>query len=203
MIAYLKGRVVAKGAESAVIETGGVGYEVFFCEPSLDAIGPEGAIVEAFVAESISMYGGTALYGFLSREEKQLFDLLRDAVPNTGAKKAMEYLGKAVKSLPDFARAVAAKDPKPLTAIFGFTAKTAEKLITALKDKLPSAGLGGPAGAMEQAPASYMQAMNALTALGFRAAEARAALEEAASEAGPQASAEAIIRLALKRLSPK
>lgn len=203
MIAYLKGRVVAKGAESAVIETGGVGYEVFFCEPSLDSLGPEGAPAEAFIAESISMYGGTALYGFLSREEKQLFDLLRDAVPNTGAKKAMDYLGKAVKSLPDFTRAVAAKDPKPLTAIFGFTAKTAEKLIAALKDKLPASGLAGPAGAPGAVPASYMQAMSALTALGFRAAEARAALEEAAAEAGQQASAEAIIRLALKRLSPK
>jgi Holliday junction DNA helicase RuvA len=203
MIAYLKGRVVARNAESAVIETGGVGYEVFFCEPSLEALGPEGSVVEAFVAESISMYGGTALYGFLSRDEKKLFDLLRDAVPNTGAKKAMEYLGKAVKSLPDFTRAVAAKDPKPLTAIFGFTAKTAEKLIAALKDKLPASGLAGPAGALSAVPPGYTQAMSALTALGFRASESRAALEEAAAEAGPQASAEAIIRLALKRLSPK
>lgn len=202
MIAYLKGLVVLKNAESAVIETGGVGYEVFFCEPSLGALA-EGALAEAYIAESISMYGGTALYGFLSREEKQLFDLLRDAVPNTGAKKAMDYLGKAVKSLPDFTRAVAAKDPKPLTAIFGFTAKTAEKLIAALKDKLPASGLGGPAGAFSAPAASYIQAMGALTALGFRAGEARTALEEAAAEAGPQAGAEAIIRLALKRLSPK
>ena len=203
MIAWLRGTVVAKYAESAVIETGGVGYEVFFCEPSLEALGPEGSAAEAFIAESISMYGGTALYGFLSKEEKLLFDLLRDAVPNTGAKKAMDYLGKAVKSLPDFTRAVAAKDPKPLTAIFGFTAKTAEKLIAALKDKLPASGLAVPSGPMAAAAASYTQAMSALTALGFRASEARMALEEAASEAGPQASAEAIIRLALKRLSPK
>ena len=203
MIAYLRGRVVIKNAESAVIETSGVGYEVFFCEPSLDSLGNEGSPAEAFIAESISMYGGTALYGFLSREEQQLFDLLRDAVPNTGAKKAMDYLGKAVKSLPDFTRAVAARDPKPLTAIFGFTAKTAEKLIVSLKDKLPASGLGGPSGAFSAPAGSYIQAMSALTALGFRAGEARSALEEAAAEAGPLADAEAIIRLALKRLAPK
>jgi len=204
MIAYLKGRVVAKNAESAVIEAGGVGYEVFFCEPSLEAVGAEGSQAEAFIAESISMYGGTALYGFLTREEKQLFDMLRDAVPNTGAKKALDYLGKAVKSLPDFTRAVAAKDPKPLTAIFGFTAKTAEKLIAALKDKLPSSGLGGGAAGAFGAPSgSYTQAMSALTGLGFRAADARAALEDSAAEAGPQATPEIIIRLALKRLAPK
>lgn len=203
MIAYLRGTVAFKNAESAVIEAGGVGYEVFFCEPSLEALGPEGSQAEVFIAESISMYGGTALYGFLSREEKLLFDLLRDAVPNTGAKKAMDYLGKAVKSLPDFTRAVADKDPKPLTSIFGFTAKTAEKLVTALKDKLPASGLPTAGGAMAAQASSYLQAMSALTGLGFRAAEARAALEEAAAEAGPKAGTEAILRLALKRLSPK
>jgi len=202
MIAYLRGRIVLKNPASAVIETGGVGYEVFLCDPSLQALGPEGGAAELFIAESISMYGGTALYGFRSKEEKELFDLFRDAVPNTGAKKAMDYLGKAVKSMADFAGAVAAKDSKRLTAIFGFTAKTAEKLISALKDKLPSAGPASASG-FGAASGAYLQAMNALTALGFRAGEARTALEEAASEAGQGASAEAIIRLALRRLSPK
>lgn len=202
MIAYLRGRIVLKNDASAVIETGGVGYEVFLCEPSLDALGPEGGQAELFIAESISMYGGTALYGFRSKEEQALFDLFRDAVPNTGAKKAMDYLSKAVKSMPDFIGAVAAKDPKRLNAIFGFTAKTADKLISALKDKLPAATPGAAAGSAA-ASGAYIQAMNALTALGFRAGEARAALEEAAAEAGQDASTEAIIRLALRRLSPK
>ena len=202
MIAYLRGRVVLKNEGSAVIETGGVGYEVFLCEPSLGALGPEGGAAELFIAESISMYGGTALYGFRSKEEKALFDLFRDAVPNTGAKKALDYLGKAVKSMPDFTGAVAARDLKRLTAIFGFTAKTADKLISALKDKLPSAVPAAAAGS-GAASGAYLQAMNALTALGFRAGEARSALEDAAAEAGREASAESIIRLALRRLSPK
>ena len=202
MIAYLRGRIVTKYAESAVIETGGLGYEVFFCEPSLENLGSEGATVEVFIAESISMYGGTALYGFRSQEEKRLFDLLRDAVPNTGAKKAMDYLGKAVRSMPDFIGAVAAKDAKRLNAIFGFTAKTADKLISALKDKLPAPGAGAAAG-FSAASEVYTRALTALTALGFRAGEARAALEEAAAEAGPAAGTEAIVRLALRRLSPK
>lgn len=201
MLAYLRGRIVRKDDESAVIEVGGLGYEVFFCAPSLESLGPEGANVEVFLAESISMYGGSSLYGFRSAEEKKLFDLLRDAVPNTGAKKALDYLGKAVKSMPDFAAAVAAKDLKRLTAIFGFTAKTADKLISALKDKMPE-GAAAAAGA-PQASGAYAQALSALTALGFRAAEARAALEEAAAEAGPAAGAEPMIRLALRRLAPK
>ncbi|MGD9641497.1 MAG: Holliday junction branch migration protein RuvA [Elusimicrobiales bacterium] len=202
MLAYLRGRVVAKNDESAVIEVNGLGYEVFLCAPSLEALGPEGSPAELFLAESISMYGGTALYGFRSKEEKQLFDLLRDAVPNTGAKKALDYLGKAVRSMPDFSAAVAAKDVKRLTAIFGFTAKTADKLIMALKDKtLP--GAGGPASIAGIPSGAYAQALAALIGLGFRAGEARAALEDAAAEAGAGASTEAVIRLALKRLSPK
>jgi Holliday junction DNA helicase RuvA len=202
MLAYLRGRIVMKSGESAVIEVNGLGYEVFFCAPSLEALGQEGAPVEVFIAESISMYGGTALYGFRSREEKLLFDLLRDAVPNTGAKKAMDYLGKAVRSMPDFSAAVAAKDAKRLTAIFGFTAKTADKLIMALKDKLlPGAGAASAVSGI--ASGAYTQALAALIGLGFRAGEARAALEEAAAEAGTDASAEAVIRQALKRLSPK
>jgi Holliday junction DNA helicase RuvA len=201
MLAYLRGRIVLKNAESAVIEASGLGYEVFFCAPSLEALGPEGSPAEVHLAESISMYGGTALYGFLNIEEKRLFDLLRDAVPNTGAKKALDYLGKALKSMPDFTAAVAAKDLKRLTAIFGFTAKTAEKLISALKDKLPSAGPVSAAGSA--ATGVYIQAVSALTALGFRAGEARAAVEEAAALAGPGAGTEALIRQALRTLSPK
>lgn len=201
MLAYLRGRIVARNEESAIIEVNGLGYEVFFCAPSLEALGPEGAVVEVFIAESISMYGGTALYGFRTREEQHLFDLLRDAVPNTGAKKAMDYLSKALKSMPDFAAAVAAKDSKRLTAIFGFTAKTADKLISALKDKL-QAGAAGTAGAGASSGA-YTQALSALIGLGFRAGDARAALDEAAPEAGPAAGAELLIRQALKRLSPK
>ena len=73
MLAYLRGCIVSKGGESAIIEAGGLGYEVFFCAPSLEALGPEGSIVEVFLAESISMYGGTALYGFRSADENPVF----------------------------------------------------------------------------------------------------------------------------------
>lgn len=201
MLAYLRGRLVLKNAESAVIEAGGLGYEVFFCGPSLETLGPEGSSVEAYLAESISMYGGTALYGFLTVEEKRLFDLLRDAVPNTGAKKALDYLGKAVRSMPDFIGAVASKDARRLTVIFGFTAKTAEKLIAALKDKLPAAP-AAPSG-FGAASGVYFQALTALTALGFRGMEARAALEDAAAHVGPGADAETVVRQALRGLSPK
>jgi len=205
MIASLRGSVAFRTEESAVIEAGGVGYEVFLCEASLRNLGPEGSQAYLYIAESISMYGGTALYGFLTKEEKSLFDLFRGAVPGTGAKKALDYLNKALKSLPDFKQAVINNDPKLLTSIFGFTAKTADKLIAALKDKMPDFQTSGSArlGAFA-AQGVYAQALNALASLGFRAGEAKAALEAAAAgERQGTETAEELLKRAFKLLSPK
>ena len=204
MLAYLKGRVLSKSAQSAVIETGGVGYEVFFCAASLETLEPS-AQAEVFIAESISMYGGTALYGFLSSEEKSIFELFRDAIPSTGAKKALDYLNKALRSLPDFKRAVSRNDLKLLVTIFGFTAKTAEKISVALKDKIQELSISGPEKIKSaySADAPYAQVMSALCALGFRPAEARGALEEAAAGAENAETTETLLKKALKLLSTK
>lgn len=204
MLAYLKGRVLSKSAQSAVIETGGVGYEVFFCAASLEAL-EVSAQTEVFIAESISMYGGTALYGFLSAEEKSIFELFRDAIPATGAKKALDYLSKALRSLPDFKRAVTNNDLKLLVTIFGFTAKTAEKISQALKDKIRELVISGQEkikGAYSP-DAPYAQAMSALCALGFKPGEARGALESALSGAPNTDTTETLLKKALKLLSNK
>jgi len=206
MLAHLKGRVISKNAQSAVIETGGVGYEVFFCAASLETL-EQAAQTEVFIAESISMYGGTALYGFLSAEEKALFELFRNAIPATGAKKALEYLNKALRSLPDFKKAVVKNDLKLLTVIFGFTAKTAQKISAALKDKIQELSISGKEKIKDGAYSSggpYAQALSALSALGFKAGEARDALEEAAASATDATeNTEALLKRALKLLSPK
>jgi Holliday junction DNA helicase RuvA len=204
MIASLRGTIVLKDDESAVIETGGVGYEVFLCETSLRNLGPEGSQAYVLTAESVSMYGGPVLYGFLSKEEKDLFDLLRDAVPGTGAKKALDHLNKALKSLPDFKQAVIKNDPRLLTSIFGFTAKTADKLISGLKDKMPDFRIAGSARlSVFASHGVYARVLSALSSLGFKAGEAKAALEAAAEEGKSEnENAEELLKRALKRLSP-
>ncbi|MBI4801157.1 MAG: Holliday junction branch migration protein RuvA [Elusimicrobia bacterium] len=205
MIAYIKGKLIAKTEDRAVIEAGGIGYEVFFCAESLNSMGDQGTETAAFIAESVSMYGGTALYGFLSAEEKNLFELFREAVPNTGAKKALDYLAKALKSLPDFKQAVIKNDLKLLVTIFGFTAKTAEKLIAALKYKMPDFETSGDENIRRSwKSGAYAQVLSALATLGFKAGEAKAALDAAGTEAphGPE-NAEQLLKRTLKRLSPK
>lgn len=204
MIAYIKGKVISVSESSAVIEAGGIGYEVTLCAESLRSLGAPGTEAAVFVSESVSMYGGTALYGFLSPEEKNLFELFREAVPNTGAKKALDHLAKALKSLPDFKRAVIKNDLKLLVTIFGFTAKTAEKLIAALKYKMPDFETSGDEGIRRSWKAgAYAQVLSALSTLGFKAGDAKAALDEAQAESRGPENAEELLKRALQRLSPK
>lgn len=203
MIAFLRGVVFERSDSAAVIEAGGVGYEVHLTPTSLSRLAP-GQPAEVFVSESIAMYGGgTTLYGFLSREERDVFHSLRGHVPSTGAKKALEYLDKASRSFPDFRRAILEGDVRMLAEVFGFTRKTAERLAGALKDKL---GESVPRGAVSRGgePAEdrgMTQALDALASLGYKPAEARTALQSVASDlGGRRAPVEEILRLALKRL---
>lgn len=205
MIASLRGSVLSVGEAKAVIEVAGIGYEVAMTAHALSqlVVGREALVL---VDESVAMYGGgVSLYGFLSPSEKSMFAAFRDEVPSTGAKKALEYLDKASKSLPDFRRAILEKDAKLLTGVFGFSKKTAERLIDSLKDKLEGVVVpGGERLRPAEAPAStaaMSQALSALSALGYKPAEARAALAAVAEESsGRELAAEQIVRLALKRL---
>ncbi|MBI4345705.1 MAG: Holliday junction branch migration protein RuvA, partial [Elusimicrobia bacterium] len=175
MIAFLRGVVFERTDSAAVIEAGGVGYEVHLTPSSLARL-VVGQPAEVFVSESIAMYGGgTTLYGFLSREEREVFHSLRDHVPSTGAKKALEHLDKAARSLPDFRRAIFEGDVRMLSEVFGFTKKTAERLASALKGKLGEAvPRGGPLrGGEPAADGTMTQALDALATLGYKPAEAR------------------------------
>ncbi|MCX5793901.1 MAG: Holliday junction ATP-dependent DNA helicase RuvA [Elusimicrobia bacterium] len=207
MIASLRGAVLSKTQDSVVLEVAGVGYEVSVTPATASSLPEPGRGVQLHIAESVAMYGGgVTLYGFMTPSDKEMFLTFRDCVPSTGAKKALEYLDKASRSLPDFRRAVLDKDAKVLTGVFGFTRKTAERLIDALKDEIEAVSVPGAERLVRaggaQVPAGAMnQALSGLAALGYRSAEARAALLAVAEEnAGEALDAERIIRLALKRL---
>jgi Holliday junction DNA helicase RuvA len=207
VIASLRGAVLSKTQDGVVLEAAGVGYEVCVTATTAAALPESGRSVLLYIAESVAMYGGgVTLYGFLAPSDKAMFLALRDNVPGTGAKKALEFLDKASRSLPDFRRAVLDKDAKVLIGVFGFTRKTADKLIDGLKDCIAEVSVPGAerltrAGGAVVAPAAMGQALSALAALGYKTAEARAALASVAEEhPGEALDAERIIRLALKRL---
>ena len=207
MIASLRGIVLHKDLDRVILECGGVGYEVMVTANTASRLPGAGGEGRLYVVESFGMYGGGAtLYGFDSPSERQLFETFKEHVPGTGAKKALEYLDRASKSLPDFRRAILEKDEKILTGVFGFTKKTAEKLVEALKDKLEAVHVSGAekvtrAAGADLGSGSLTQALAALAALGYKPSEARAALQSIAEEhGGKDLPVEQIVRQALKRL---
>lgn len=207
MIASLRGTVLAKDLDSVVLEVGGVGHEIHVTTATSSQLPAPGGQALLFVAASFAMYGGgETLYGFLTQSEKAMFGAFRDEIPGTGAKKALEYLDKASKSLPDFRRAVMDRDEKLLCGVFGFTKKTATKIIDALKGKMDDLRVPGsphlqPAREAVPAGGSWSQALNALEALGYKFSDARVALQALAEEhAGKDVPTEQLVRQALKRL---
>ena len=201
MIAYLKGEVLEVKEDAVILVCGGVGYEINMARSSAQEreSGREAAL---YIAESISPYDGTVLYGFLSKEDKELWTLFKTAIPNTGAKKALEFLNKALRSVADFHAAIIKRDPKILTGIFGFTAKTAEKLIASLKDKMDAVSVQGSSKIKVLDDAPYMSGvLEALEALGYSAAESRRAIEQLYNEGiRPDDKIEHIIKEALRVL---
>lgn len=202
MIAYLTGTILEVHEESAVLVCGGVGYEINL-PASTAADLTQGTEASFYVAESISPYDGTVLYGFAHKEDKDLWYLFKTAIPNTGPKKALEYLNKALRSVADFHHAIVTRDPKILTSIFGFTAKTAEKLITSLKDKMDSVSIQGQAKIKIADETPYMAGVvEALSALGYSAAESRRAMEKLhAQGVKPTEKLEDIVKEALRVLT--
>lgn len=203
----MKGRIDKKTLDRLVLEAGGVGYEILAPLSTIERLPEAGQETKLHIIESAGgMYGGVnTLYGFLTEEELDVFVCMKENLPNTGAKKALEYLDKAAKSFPDFRRAVLEQDAQILASIFGFTAKTAAKLIAGLKDRLASLPLSGPekwSGSDRTPSGVYDQALKALIALGYKEGEARetvSTLNKELSASG--AKVEDVIRRALNLLA--
>jgi Holliday junction DNA helicase RuvA len=201
MIGSLRGTLTAKKPGEVLIEVGGVGYEVLVTVSAYERLPSEGQEAHLYVSESMGMYGGgITLYGFLSLEEKDIYLLLRE-IPGTGAKKALDYLDKISKSSPDFRRAIIDSDARALTSLFGFTKKTADKMVAALKDKI--AGLrvqGREKWTGITATPGVGEAIAALVNLGYRDSEARAAVDRLPAPLRQEGSTPELVREALKGL---
>ena len=188
MIDFINGILDSKTLDAVVIDVGGIGYKITVPASSFEKLPHAGSSVKMYVVEAVSgMYGGVIyLYGFLTQEERDMYMLIKDEVPGTGAKKAMEYIDKISKSFADFKTAVSSKNAEMLHDIFGFTKKTADKLIAALKDKIVSIAVSGQekwAGAgIHDDNSAASEAISGLISLGYKESQARAAVSKANAE---------------------
>lgn len=171
MIGSLKGSVGCLATDYCIIETaGGVGYRVFMPAAHLAQL-TQGAAAHVYVHTAVRE-DAIILYGFLSQEYYDLFELLL-TVSGVGPKMALGILS-AVK--PDaFYLAVQSRDIKVLTKLPGIGKKTAERMLLELKDKVGAATDASAEGASAQVPAAgsgaVAEAMEALASLGYTNSE--------------------------------
>jgi Holliday junction DNA helicase RuvA len=183
MIDYLCGLLESKSTNSVTIDVNGIGYIISVPVSTFSELPKIGNSVKIYVVEAVAgMYGGiVCLYGFLTKEEREMYLLIKDEVPSTGAKKAMEYIDKISKSFADFKTAVITKNPSMLNGIFGFTKKTADKLIADLKAKIATVNVLGEekwSNTRMSENTVMLEAVEGLVALGYKEQQARAAVNK-------------------------
>ena len=197
MIARLSGILAETAADSAVIDVAGVGYLVGASSRTLAALGPIGEAVtihtEMLVAED-----SIRLMGFAEANERDWFRHLT-SVQGVGARVALAILSTLAPD--ELGTAVARQDKAMVARANGVGPKLAERIVRELKDKAGTIALGGGAGAPIAATGAAADAVSALGNLGFKPAEAAAAVKAAEDELGADAALDALVRLALRKAS--
>lgn len=195
MIAKLRGLLDSFGADHAVIDVGGVGYLVSASSRTLSALGAIGGEVALHVETQVSE-DSIRLIGFATAEERDWFRLLT-SVQGVGSRVALAILSTLGGD--ELHRAIAGGDPRMIARANGVGPKLAQRIAHELKDKAGGIvlGTGGPAAPRPGGPGA--DAVSALLNLGFRPADATAAVASAETELGPEASLDALVRLALKK----
>lgn len=201
MITSVSGTLVSATPLTAVIETGGLGYEIHIPVTTAERLPLTGQPAKL---HTLAVYreDSATLYGFATEEERDFFRLLVEKVTGVGPKMALSVLSKL--SLSSLKGAIAAGDVGLLAKCPGIGRKTAERLVMELRDKLNPAEFGHvmPATGASSAGAhagenKIRDAVLALTALGYKAADADKAVRQAWVALGGAASTEALIKKAL------
>ena len=201
MIGWLEGRLHDKAPTCVIVDVQGVGYELLVSLHSYAALPDEGKTV-AFHVHTHVREEAIQLFGFVSREERDVFELLLRA-SRVGPK-----LAQTVLSGMDPARLLAAleqEDVAQLCKIPGVGRKLAERMGVELRDRaaeLAAAGSAGtPSARSAPAPTASEEAVSALVNLGYPRAQAEKLIAQAEAEGAPEGTTEELIRAALKAMA--
>lgn len=198
MIALLTGRIAGKSPDAVILDVNGVGYRVQIPFSTFFALPEDGATLTLNIHTNVKE-DAIHLYGFLTPEEKQFFQLLI-TVSGVGPKLAKDILSNIQ---PDqLAAALCRGDIARLSAIPGIGKKTSERLVLELKDKvvkLGAFGVGDNSGALSKEVSSIRDDVaSALINLGYKEAVVTKTLAD--METAADAPMEMLLKLALKRL---
>jgi Holliday junction DNA helicase RuvA len=200
VITFLDGQLTGALPTQAIVDVGGVGYEVFIPLSSYDKLPAVGQSVRLLTHLHVRE-DAHVLYGFMTAAERDLFRLLVNNVSGIGPKLALAVLSGM--SVNNFKTAVVNSDISAISRISGLGKKTAERIVLELKDKV------GVAAAWEAASAAHVptpeqgranEAVLALIALGYKQAEAHRMVRDL-QEKERDKSPEELVKLALKQIA--
>ena len=192
MIAHLRGRLLSKQPQQVIVEAAGVGYDVAISVSTYTSLPTEGAEVALHIHTQVRE-DTLALYGFLDRNEKRIFERLI-TVSGVGPKLAITIQS----GLPTdrLVAALRAQDHATLTRIPGVGKKLSERLVVELKDKLEDMALAAPV--VAAAGPAAEDVLSALVNLGYQRPSAQKAIEAAvAKDKGVGEHFDALFRAAL------
>ena len=196
MIAHLRGTLLAKHPNQAIVETHGVGYDVAISVPTFAEMPAAGAEVALHIHTHVRE-DALSLYGFLRLAEKQLFEKLL-TVSGIGPTLAIKILSGMPAD--EMIGAIRGGDLARLTRIPGIGKKTAERMVLELRDKLPAPGASDTSTTAALASPVEEDVISALVNLGYQRAAADKALLAARGGESPQ-SFDVLFREALGSLS--
>jgi Holliday junction DNA helicase RuvA len=196
MFAHLRGILLEKHPNQAIVEAGGVGYDVMIAVPTFSRLPEAGHEVRLHIHTHVRE-DAIALYGFLSRDERSLFEKLI-SVSGVGPRLAITVMSGL--PAPELSAALRRGETDRLVRIPGIGKKTAERLVMELRDKVPPvAGEETPPPAPGALTPLEQDVLSALVNLGCARPAAEAAVRKT-SAALPQAGFEALFRQALERV---
>jgi holliday junction DNA helicase RuvA len=198
MITSIEGRLAATGPLRAVIEVQGFGYEVNVPVTTSERLPPPGATVKLHTF-AVYREDSQSLYGFATEEDRDFFRLMVENVTGVGPKVALGIMSRL--SLPLLEGAIRTGDITTLSKCQGIGRKTAERLVVELRARVGAVGTpvtaAGEAGGSGSTAEPHRDAVAALVALGYKAAEADQSVRRASLALGPEATTEALIKRAL------
>jgi Holliday junction DNA helicase RuvA len=194
MFAHLRGVLLEKHPNQAIVEAGGVGYDVTIAVPTFAKLPDVGAEVRLRIHMHVRE-DALALYGFLSQDEKGLFEKLI-SVSGIGPTLAVKILSGLAAA--DLISHIRRSEVEKLVRIPGVGKKTAERMVLELKDKLPAASGAEPPQAQPSLDAIDQDVLSALLNLGCARPAAEAAVRKAKAAAGADTSFEPLFRRALE-----
>ncbi|MBS1704825.1 MAG: Holliday junction branch migration protein RuvA [Armatimonadetes bacterium] len=195
MIAHLRGTLLFSGPQTAIIEAGGVGYEIAMPESALAHLPPNGGEASCFVRQ-VFREDGVYLFGFSTLVERNVFDLLTE-VKGCGPKTGLAILSTV--GVEATLAAIMSEDRNSLTKASGVGPRLADRIILELKDKVTKGGASIPimdTGALSTKRLnSTDEVVEALINLGYKRAEAETAVSKVdSSVSGVEAKIVAALR---------